>query len=91
MIPDQIELTDDEIDELLERFDQTEPLIQRGIIATTFARLAIAESLVNELAAALEELLDANGQFRKWATGVAMSKVRECEVKARAALAKAGK
>lgn len=42
----KIELTDAEVDVLLERFDQTEPKLQRRIIATFVAKAIEAEGLL---------------------------------------------
>lgn len=44
------ELTDAEVDQLLERFDQTDPALQRRIVATFVARVCEAEEGLNELA-----------------------------------------
>lgn len=43
------ELTDAEVDMLLERFDLTEPKLQRKIVASIMARLLMAEDELAEL------------------------------------------
>lgn len=61
------ELTDAEVDYLLERFDQTEPSLQRRIVAGFVARTTMAELAVAALVAALspvEASLAARGVTR---------------------------
>ncbi len=55
------ELTDAEIDELLERFDLTEPRLQRRIIADFVAKAAVSDDLrrqCDELRRMLQKALD---------------------------------
>jgi hypothetical protein len=49
-------LTDSEVDVLLERFDQTDPALQRRIVADTFSRLVESEDECGRLRGELERL-----------------------------------
>lgn len=47
------ELTDAEIDTLLERFDQTEPQLQRRIVASLISEIALRDEQLQKTQAAL--------------------------------------
>lgn len=52
-------MTDADVDFILERFDQTEPALQRRIVAGMMAELADTQDERDRLRAALRSLLDA--------------------------------
>ena len=51
-------MSDEEVDILLERFDQTNPKIQRGIVAKAFEQLATVQDRLKEADGLLRRVVD---------------------------------